>query len=80
MYSVYAHSYLLAGFCPHWLEVVGPIHHSVVFFTTTHKSKNIEKLQQMYFYCILAKSLALGKPPLRQFWTEPCIGLMHTHM
>ena len=29
-------------------------------------------LQQMYFYCILAKSLALGKPLLKQFWAEPC--------
>ena len=36
-------------------------------------------LQQMYmyFYCILAKSLALGKPPLRQSWTKPCKHLVH---
>ena len=31
----------------------------------------------MYFYCILAKSLALVKPPLRQFWAEPCT---HVHV
>ena len=48
------------GFCPHWSEVIGPNHHSAIF-TTTHKSKNIKMLQQIYiyFYCILAKSLAL---------------------
>ena len=29
-------------------------------------------LQQMYFYCILGKSLALGKPPLRQLSVKIC--------
>ena len=30
--------------------------------------KNTNMLQQMFFYCILAKSLALGKPSLRQYY------------
>ena len=46
-------------------------------FTTTHTSKNIKILQQMYFYCILAKSLALGKPPC----TQATLGrTLHTYM
>ena len=48
-------------------------HHSNSFY---HHSQ-AQKLQQMYFYCILAKSLALEKPPLRQFWAELCHSIFY---
>ena len=73
---LHLHAYVqLAGFCPHWSEVVGPNHHSAIFTTTQTVLPPLtsQMLQQMYFYCILAKSLALGKPPLRRFWAEPWV-------
>ena len=35
--------------------------------------KTLKRHSRCIFYCILARSLALCNPPLRQFWTEPCV-------
>ena len=74
-----------SGFCPHWSEVVGPIATTTQPFLPPLKqflspltSPKKKILQQMYSYCVLAKSLALGKPPLRQFWAEPWYIILYT--